>query len=345
MMMPGRTFSSGNGYRYGFNGKEQDSEVKGTGTQYDYGFRIYDPRLAKFMSVDPLTASYPALTPYQFATNNPIEGIDLDGLEYVSSKQIRIKINNGVVSLNIENMTTVVRNMLKAYNNDPKNWAPDRIGADLSIGRISLQSAVPQQPKSDPDPSDANPNNRPQDTKIENPNAKSSGLPDRRYKERTVTTASPSGSRWAALAVIAVDAIITGANFYVQNRLEKDQDEINKHIGYFKAAAADVNYALKNTNLIPKDLQTDQYLSDIISVVLSGTSNVNNYDQKKGAQILEIGKKIYDTYSTKRSQYTGRLIQLGNLDGNNTRTIMEPNPYYDANYVNQNPPLGDPPKQ
>jgi len=48
---------------------------------YDYGFRIYDPRIAKFLSVDPLTASYPMLTPYQFASNTPIMAIDLDGLE------------------------------------------------------------------------------------------------------------------------------------------------------------------------------------------------------------------------------------------------------------------------
>jgi RHS repeat-associated protein len=82
MLMPGRTFSSSS-YRYGFNGKEQDPEVKGSGTQYDYGFRIYDPRLGRFLSVDPLTRGYPMLTPYQFASNRPIDGIDLDGLEYI----------------------------------------------------------------------------------------------------------------------------------------------------------------------------------------------------------------------------------------------------------------------
>jgi len=69
------------GYRYGFNGKEMDNEVKGNGAQYDYGFRIYDPRLGRFLSVDPLTASYPWYTPYQFAGNQPINAIDLDGLE------------------------------------------------------------------------------------------------------------------------------------------------------------------------------------------------------------------------------------------------------------------------
>ena len=64
-----------------FNGKEFDPEVAGNGNQYDYGFRIYNPRIGRFLSVDPLTRSYPMLTPYQFASNTPIQAIDLDGLE------------------------------------------------------------------------------------------------------------------------------------------------------------------------------------------------------------------------------------------------------------------------
>ncbi len=68
-------------HRFSFNGKESDSEVKGEGNQQDYGFRIYDPRKAKFLSVDPLTKDYPWYTPYQFAGNKPIKFTDLDGLE------------------------------------------------------------------------------------------------------------------------------------------------------------------------------------------------------------------------------------------------------------------------
>jgi RHS repeat-associated protein len=86
MQMPARKYSAttSTNYRYGFNGKENDNEVKGEGNQQDYGMRIYDPRLGKFLSVDPMTQSYPWLTPYQFASNRPIDGIDLDGLEYLS---------------------------------------------------------------------------------------------------------------------------------------------------------------------------------------------------------------------------------------------------------------------
>ena len=55
--------------------------MKGEGNQQDYGMRVYDPRVAKFLSIDPLTQSYPELTPYQFASNTPIQATDLDGAE------------------------------------------------------------------------------------------------------------------------------------------------------------------------------------------------------------------------------------------------------------------------
>ncbi|MCU0442738.1 MAG: hypothetical protein MUE96_10095 [Bacteroidia bacterium] len=69
------------GYRFGFNGKENDDETYGTGNEYDYGFRIYNPRLGKFLSTDPLEKEYPFYTPYQFASNTPIMAVDVDGLE------------------------------------------------------------------------------------------------------------------------------------------------------------------------------------------------------------------------------------------------------------------------
>jgi RHS repeat-associated protein len=76
-----RHFVSGDGYRFGFNGKEADDEWNGEGNMYNYGFRIHDPRLGRFLSVDPLAPDYPWYTPYQYAGNKVIDSIDLDGLE------------------------------------------------------------------------------------------------------------------------------------------------------------------------------------------------------------------------------------------------------------------------
>ena len=81
MMQPGRKYEAASGYRYGFNGKENDNEVKGEGNQQDYGMRIYDPRLGKFLSVDPLFKSFPWNSSYAYAENDVIRCIDLDGVE------------------------------------------------------------------------------------------------------------------------------------------------------------------------------------------------------------------------------------------------------------------------
>ena len=81
MAMPGRRFSSSS-YRYGFNGQEKDDEVKSSGNSYDFLFRIYDPRLGRFLSTDPLEKEYPWNSPYAFAENRPIDGRDLEGKEW-----------------------------------------------------------------------------------------------------------------------------------------------------------------------------------------------------------------------------------------------------------------------
>lgn len=81
--MPGRSFtSSGASYRFKFNGKEMDEEgMGGGGSTYDYGFRIYNPNLVRFLSTDPLFKSFPWNSPYAFAENKLIQSIDLEGLE------------------------------------------------------------------------------------------------------------------------------------------------------------------------------------------------------------------------------------------------------------------------
>lgn len=57
-----------------YSKEDNSNEIKQLQKQQDDKFR--------FLSVDPLTKGYPMLTPYQYAGNSPISGIDIDGLEY-----------------------------------------------------------------------------------------------------------------------------------------------------------------------------------------------------------------------------------------------------------------------
>jgi RHS repeat-associated protein len=76
--MPGRNFNLG-AYKYQFNGKECDPEVFGQGNEEDFGARIYDPRLGRWLSVDPLFNHFPDWSPYVGMSNNPIKDIDPTG--------------------------------------------------------------------------------------------------------------------------------------------------------------------------------------------------------------------------------------------------------------------------
>ena len=78
--MPQRSYSApGAGYRYGFNGKENDNEVKGQGNQLNFGSRVYDSRIGRYLSIDPLTGKHADMQPYHHASNSPTNRIDPDG--------------------------------------------------------------------------------------------------------------------------------------------------------------------------------------------------------------------------------------------------------------------------
>lgn len=66
-------------YSFGFNGKEKINEVYGDGNAYDFGARVFDPRVGRFFLIDPRTFEYPYFSPYLFANNNPIRLIDYNG--------------------------------------------------------------------------------------------------------------------------------------------------------------------------------------------------------------------------------------------------------------------------
>ncbi|MEZ4775088.1 MAG: RHS repeat-associated core domain-containing protein [Bacteroidia bacterium] len=78
MLMPGRNQRRG-GYRFGFNGMEQDNEAKGVGNSLDFGARVYDSRLGKFLSRDPQENNFPHQSTYSAFNLNPIYNVDPSG--------------------------------------------------------------------------------------------------------------------------------------------------------------------------------------------------------------------------------------------------------------------------
>ena len=80
MLIPDRNGAvSGTDYRYGFNGMEKVGEVTNSESHYDFGARIYDSRLGRWLSVDPFAKKFPSWSSYSFVMNCPIVLVDKDG--------------------------------------------------------------------------------------------------------------------------------------------------------------------------------------------------------------------------------------------------------------------------
>jgi len=71
-----RAFASGE-YRYGFNGMEKDNE--NNSDAYDFGARICDLRLGRWLSLDPLFRIQPSQSAYKSFLNHPLIFIDVEG--------------------------------------------------------------------------------------------------------------------------------------------------------------------------------------------------------------------------------------------------------------------------
>jgi RHS repeat-associated protein len=83
MIMPGRSVSAGE-YRYGHQGQESDDEIYGVGNAYAYNYRMSDARLGRFWSIDPKFKTYPWNSPYLYADNRVIDGLEMEGLQHKS---------------------------------------------------------------------------------------------------------------------------------------------------------------------------------------------------------------------------------------------------------------------
>ena len=83
MMKPGQygpgDGTANGGYRFGYDGKEKDNNGELGLINYDYGARIYNPALGRWLSLDPLMDIMPERSPYHALGNSPNALVDADG--------------------------------------------------------------------------------------------------------------------------------------------------------------------------------------------------------------------------------------------------------------------------
>ena len=139
-ILPGRSYNAGTPNDLNkFTGVERDTE--GNINLDAFGSRLYDSEIVRFYGVDRFHFKYPSLNPFQYAANNPIFFIDVNGDSLIS---IEFEGTNNLISTDepilidhrfkgefIAMISTAVANGINVQINDSFRTIEEQTGDDL----------------------------------------------------------------------------------------------------------------------------------------------------------------------------------------------------------------------
>ena len=122
-----------------FSAKERDSE---TGLSY-FGSRYYSSDLSVWLSVDPMAAKYPSLSPYTYCADNPVKLVDPNG-EEVEKPDDPPKKNNSSNQQSSYSMVSYYTQQYKKANDvtTKVNYGLKLVGAKLNFDEQKIVDAA-----------------------------------------------------------------------------------------------------------------------------------------------------------------------------------------------------------
>lgn len=140
MAHPSRSYDQGE-FKFGFAGMETDAQLGGNRHTYNFGARLYDPRIARWWSVDKLYAKTPGVSPYVYSESSPLALTDPDGNETIFTVLPNKDKKGGTVIISTEIIlrnnpsATFVTNYQKIVDHyyTPKVWVDYRTGQRWTI--------------------------------------------------------------------------------------------------------------------------------------------------------------------------------------------------------------------
>jgi len=301
-------------YRNSFQGQEHHDEIRGKGNYINYKYRGHDPRIGRLdWLVDPLSADYPWNSPYAFSENRVLDGVELEGLEFLDKDDALFKMIGGELYLKVENAGHWTKKRLE--NKIPASRTANghnQIGAYPLLNSPVVSVENPLAPKSlvGPNGRKSSQMTTEQNLAAQQPNNRQT----RRQNARNGFTPYPSGTRSGAKGIIALNIIIKGVEKWREYSLEFDDDELDSQLqNYFFRTVEIIDKASKD-GLIPIEYyNTDDY-SKLFNVILYGGED--NYGSD---EIRALGIFIYRKYTNNSGIYLDLIPEsVKNNVGNDT---------------------------
>ncbi len=252
----------------------------------------------RFLSVDPLARSYPMLTPYQFASNSPIAGIDLDGLEYLDYRESMIELRLGEAKIKLENASRFTH----YYVNSSRGVTRMRGGKEIYEHEVSTYLGSFQYDYALLNASrQAMPAQGPELIKTRTSGPNGGNSEQRRAWRRQYTRKGlplptknlgrpPTGDGGSGLggALIVAEGIDLWRSYSILGDLKRAREQLGSSgVAAYNAVDASIGNGL----VIPEALRTPEAMSDITNYVLQGEIN-GSYSSDNREQLISVAKII-----------------------------------------------------
>ena len=293
-----------NTYTYGFQGQEKDDEIKGEGNSVNYKYRMHDPRIGRFFSVDPLFRDYPHNSPYAFSENRVIDGIELEGLEFLSANESKVEFFSGRLIMKIENYSSAYRGQFnRAFAGHGLFETGHQMGSD---GKII------QYPK--PNPRDILIAGSKAEIQAYEFDVKNTTAIKADPKNRNIPSV-PGGGRASAGVIIIAQALVKAVEWNYNKSINDDIADKKSHTSMAEDAVAIYN---KYSGLVPDKYKSDPMATaDVLNVILLGETSTGNQELYQiGLNMLEKEGKLIT------NQIKEIFIIPLNPSGTKTQTIV-----------------------
>ena len=130
--------------RFKFNGKEE--QTAGNLNYLDYGARMYDSNIGRWMMQDPLSEKYYAYSPYNYCVNNPVMFVDPEGEEHRVSYNHRNRTITVYATYytNIESIKSLTQ-AIKFYNsrtNDKYTYSGQEYSIIYNLSYVKVSNST-----------------------------------------------------------------------------------------------------------------------------------------------------------------------------------------------------------